>query len=144
MNIRYKTVLFATCVLFLTVGAPGVAFSQEDHGPHAGYVRRSGEAISELVTRPNNTYEIYLLDAEWSDLPPAENAVELQLRKKPSKDNAAKAAQSVHCKADRFWFRCELPKEWRPEKGDSVIVLVENKSKKKTEFVYEFPFAFSS
>ncbi len=115
-----------------------------NHGPRAGFIRDSGDLVTELVAREALKFELFILDTRWVDKRAKDYTVKLSL------DPAGgKAAKPAPCKPSDESFICEIPQALKA--GDALqfeIAQIESTSKapnnkKVYKITYKFPFAYS-
>ncbi len=138
----YITLLFLFGTITLNAGA------QENHGPHAGYVRAGtadpkhpGTAVkmnAELLVRNDSEITIYIIDESWGEVDLKDTSVLVSYI--PHK--GAKSALS--CKENLRALNCQLPKGSKLADGDKIVISRRRNGEAGITFDYTYPFKYEA
>lgn len=101
-------------------------------GPHQGYIKMPGAFHTELVPTGEQSFRIYLLDANLKNPTVKKSSVEVGMK-------SLNELVPVPCKAEGTFFSCQLPQGKTLEKGTTIAIKARHKGGPIGFANYTFP-----
>ena len=137
--------LLATTIFFCLVAlSPMHTFAEENHGPHAGYVKAGvqdpkapGTSVTinaELLKRSDTEITVYMIDQSWGEVDLKDTTIKISYVPQKGKKT------ELSCKENMRALNCPLPKGAKWSDGDKVIINRTKKGEAGLVFEYTYPF----
>lgn len=135
-------------IIIVALSITTSALAQENHGPHAGYVRAGvpdpkspGAAVAisaELLKRSDSEITVYMIDQSWAEVDLKDTIIKVSytaLKGKPTE---------LTCKEHMRALNCQLPKNTKWSDGDKIIISRLKKGEAGLVFEYIYPFKYGA